>query len=52
MDFHVITPTEQQLVMQTTEGGYVHQVWPAPSSSLPQRDELRPGAAVRDTEDP
>jgi hypothetical protein len=35
MDYHVITPTEQQLVMQTTEGGYVHQVWPAPPSSLP-----------------
>jgi hypothetical protein len=35
MEFHVITPTEQQLIMRTTEGGGVHQVWPAPPSSLP-----------------
>jgi hypothetical protein len=43
MDFHVSTPTETQLVMRTTEGGYVHQVWPAPASSLPgdERPEER-----------
>lgn len=35
MDSHVITPTEQQLIMQTTDTGHVHQVWPAPPSSLP-----------------
>jgi hypothetical protein len=35
MDFHVITATEQKLVMQTTEGGYLHRVFPAPPSSLP-----------------
>jgi hypothetical protein len=43
MDFHVITSTEQKLVMQTTSGGYVHQVFPAPPSSLPAG--ARPGAS-------
>jgi hypothetical protein len=43
MDFHVITPTEEKLVMQTTEGGYVHRVFSAPPSSLPPAD--RPDAS-------
>jgi hypothetical protein len=34
MDYHVITPAETQLVMQTEEGRVV-QVLPAPPSSLP-----------------
>lgn len=34
LDFHVITPLEQQLVMQTRDGRVV-QVLPAPPSSLP-----------------
>jgi hypothetical protein len=34
MDFHVITPREQQLVMQTCNGQVV-KVLPAPPSSLP-----------------
>jgi hypothetical protein len=34
MDYHVITPFEEQLVMQT-EGSQVVEVWPAPPSSLP-----------------
>jgi hypothetical protein len=34
MDFHVITPSEEQLVM-ATEDGRVVEVWPAPPSSLP-----------------
>lgn len=38
MDFHVITPAEEVLVMET-EDGRVVEVWPAPPSSLP------PGAA-------
>jgi len=34
MEFHVITPQEHGLVMQTEEGRVV-EVWPAPASSLP-----------------
>lgn len=34
MDFYVITPTEEQLVMRTV-GGHVVLVLPAPLSSLP-----------------
>lgn len=34
MDYHVSTPAETQLVMQTTDGRVV-QVLPAPPSSLP-----------------
>jgi hypothetical protein len=34
MDYHVSTPAETQLVMQT-EDGRVVQVLPAPTSSLP-----------------
>lgn len=34
MDFHVITPAEEQLVMRT-EDGRVVQVLPTPPSSLP-----------------
>jgi hypothetical protein len=44
MDFHVITPTEQQLVMQTTDGGDVAQVLPAPVSSLPAGAAPAPAA--------
>lgn len=36
MDFHVITPSEEQLVVRT-EDGRVIQVRPAPLSSLPGR---------------
>lgn len=35
MDFRVIAPTEEALVMQTSECGHVLQVLPAPASSLP-----------------
>jgi hypothetical protein len=34
MDFHVITPAEDQLVMRTQDG-HVVLVLPAPQSSLP-----------------
>lgn len=34
MDYHVITPAEEALVMET-EDGRVVEVWPAPPSSLP-----------------
>jgi hypothetical protein len=34
MDYHVITPAESQLVMQTADGRVV-LVLPAPGSSLP-----------------
>lgn len=34
MDYHVITPTESRIVMQT-ESGRVVRVLPAPPSSLP-----------------
>ena len=34
MDYHVSTPAETQLVMQTADGRVV-EVWPAPASSLP-----------------
>jgi hypothetical protein len=37
MDFHVITPAEAQLVMQTA-AGHVVRVLPAPVSSLPGVD--------------
>jgi hypothetical protein len=47
MDFHVITPTEEQLVMRT-ERGHVVLVLPAPQSSLPP--SLLPVAAPADLE--
>lgn len=36
-DYHVITPAEEALVMET-EDGRVVEVWPAPLSSLPSAD--------------
>ena len=46
MDYHVITPAESQLVMQT-EDGRVVAVLPAPSSSLPSGAALDPAAPGR-----
>ena len=34
MNYHVITPAEEALVMET-EDGRVVEVWPTPPSSLP-----------------
>ena len=42
MDFHVITPAEEALVMET-EDGRVVEVWPAPTSSLPDGVPFVPG---------
>ena len=45
MDYHVITPVEEQLVMRT-EDGRVVQVLPTPPSSLPggvDPDQPEPG---------
>ncbi|KQZ34308.1 hypothetical protein [Massilia sp. Root1485] len=41
MDYHVSTPAETQLVMQTA-GGRVVLVLPAPSSSLRARTDAKP----------
>ena len=46
MDYHVITPAETQLVMQT-EDGRVVVVLPAPVSSLPRAAALVPAAPDR-----
>lgn len=43
MDYHVITPAETQLVMQTEDGRVVH-VLPAPMSSLPRAAAPVPAA--------
>jgi hypothetical protein len=41
MDYHVSTPAETQLVIQTADGRVV-MVLPAPSSSLPRGAGARP----------
>jgi hypothetical protein len=41
MDFHVSTPVETELVMET-ENGRVVEVWPAPPSSLPAAAPVPP----------